>query len=60
MRRRMVTLVVLSILGAAGCAAVPDVLFSIFDDHYTDSGTTRQEKKFHYQDKRRSFDESGY
>ncbi len=31
-----------------GCAAVPDVLFSVFGDHYTGGGITRVEKKDHY------------
>ena len=30
-----------------GCA-ISDVVFSAFGDHYTGGGTTRAEKKYHY------------
>ncbi len=46
--RTAVILTCLALLSACTGCAVSDMLFAVFGDHYSGGGTTREEKKYHF------------
>lgn len=47
MRRTALLAILLSFSLLSGCA-VSETLFNVFGDYYSAGGTTREEKKYHY------------
>jgi hypothetical protein len=46
MRIRLI--LALCLLLSSGCSVIPDALFSVFGGNYTGGGTTRAQKREHY------------
>jgi hypothetical protein len=47
MRRIALLTFIISLLSLSGCT-VPEALFSVLGDYYSGGGTTRAEKKYHF------------
>ena len=45
--RKAIILICLCLLPATGCS-MSDALFSVFGDHYSGGGYTREEKQYHF------------
>ena len=48
MKRAVIFVLSVVVITASGCSFY-DAMFSVFGDHYSGGGETRQEKKWHYQ-----------